>query len=195
MFYKFTKVVTTIFYAIFFRVKVYGKENIPKDSGALLCCNHQSYHDPVIMATYATRVVHYMAKRSLFDVRGLNIIIRWLYAFPVDRDKTDLEAVRTTIKLLKSGEIVGIFAEGRRVKQGEDHDAKSGTVLFAVKAGVPVIPVAISSTFKFFSKITVKYGEPIYFEELKGRVLNSETLAEGIAIVMEKIDELKASIE
>ena len=195
MFYKFAKVVTTIFYAIFFRVKVYGKENIPKDSGALLCCNHQSYHDPVIMATYATRVVHYMAKRSLFDVKGLNIIIRWLYAFPVDRDKKDLEAVRTTIKLLKSGEVVGIFAEGRRVKEGEAHDAKSGTVMFAVKAKVPVIPVASTSSFKLFSKIIVKYGEPIYFEELQGRVLNSETLAEGIAIVMKKIDEMKESVD
>lgn len=198
MFYKFTKIVTTLFYRIFFRTKVYGTENIPQDTGVLLCCNHQSYHDCVIMATFAPRVVRYMAKKELFSIWGLSVIIKWLYAFPIDRDGKDLSsnlsALKNTIKILKNGDAVGIFAEGRRVK-GEEASAKSGTVLLALRSNVPVVPIAISSNFKFFGKIVVKYGEPIYFEELKGKKLTSETLAEGTKIIMDKIQSLKVNID
>lgn len=191
MFYWIAKTAIKIYYTIFFRVQVKGKENIPKNGGIVLCSNHTSNHDPAILASHMPRTICFMAKKELFDVKGLSFLIRHLYAFPVDRSGTDMKAFKNTIQLLKSEKVIGIFAQGTRVKEGEQKAAKAGVALFSLKANVPVVPVAISGNFRLFSKIKVHYGKPLYLEQYKGKKINNETLEEIAQGIMQKINELK----
>lgn len=190
MLYHIIHFVGSIFYALFFRVTVTGQENIPKEGAAILCGNHISNFDPITMALYMKRLPHYMAKKELFQVPVLGWLITHLNAFPVDRNSADMNAFKMAIKVLKSGELVGMFAQGTRVKPGEEKAAKAGVALFAMKGNAPVIPVAISGSCKLFSKMKISYGEPLYFEEYRGKRLNTETLELITGQIMDKINEM-----
>lgn len=190
--YYIVKFFAKILYFLFFRVEVIGKENIPKTGNAVLCGNHISNFDPFTMAIYLDRLPRYIAKKELFDVPVLKPILYTIKAFPVDRKATmDMKAFKTAINTLKSGEMLGIFAEGTRVKEGEGKAAKAGVAMFALKGGAPIIPCAISGTYKFRSKLTIAYGEPISLEAYKDIRMTTEMMEEITSGVMEKIQEMK----
>ena len=191
MFYWIARTAVKLYYIIFFKVQVVGVENIPKDGGMVLCSNHTSNHDPAILASYMPRAICFMAKKELFDIKGLSFLIRHLRAFPVDRTGTDMKAFKNTIQLLKSKKVIGIFAQGTRVKEGEEKAAKAGVALFSLKGNAPVVPVAISGNFRLFSKIKIHYGKPLYLEQYRGKRVNNETLEEITEEIMQKINELK----
>ena len=164
-----------IWYAIMFKVEIIGKENIPETGNGVICSNHYSNYDPVSTAIYLDRLPHYIAKKELFKNKLFSWVLDQLGVFPIDRKVSmDMKAVKTAIKLLKEGKIVGIFAEGRRVKAGEDVAAKAGVALFAMKGNAPVIPCAISGTYKFRSKLTIRYGEPLTLDEFRDKKLTTE---------------------
>ena len=190
MFYNIAKFVLTIYYGLFFRLRTEGIENVPDDGQAILCCNHISNYDPITVALRLKRLPRYISKKELFENKFLAKILRALKAFPVDREKMDFTAIKNCLKVLKEGELLGIFAQGKRVKEGEEAAAKAGVALFAVKSGAPVIPVAIKSTYKPFSEIKVIYGKPISFEEYKGKKVTSEELTEIADGIMEKINDM-----
>lgn len=191
MFYWIARAAVKLYYMIFFKIQVVGAENIPKDGGIVLCSNHTSNHDPAILGCYMPRAICFMAKKELFHIKGLSFLIRHLHAFPVDRTGTDMKAFKNTIQLLKSGKVIGIFAQGTRVKEGEEKAAKAGVALFSLKGNAPVVPVAISGSFRLFSKIKIHYGKPLYLEQYKKKRVNNEILEEITEKIMQKINELK----
>lgn len=181
-----------IWYAIMFKVEIIGKENIPTEGNGVLCSNHYSNYDPISTALYLDRMPRYIAKKELFENKFFGWILGQLGVFPIDRSVSmDMKAVKTAMKVLKEGEILGIFAEGRRVKAGETAEAKGGVALFAMKGNAPVIPCAISGTYKFRSKLTVRYGEPMTLEEYRGQKLTTELMEEITEVIMARVEELK----
>ena len=181
-----------IWYAIMFRVEVIGKENVPEEGCAILCCNHYSNYDPLSAAIYLDRLPRYIGKKELFRNKILAWALRQVRVFPVDRQAAmDMKAVRTALNVLKEGEILGIFAEGRRVKEGEDVAAKAGVALFAMKGNAPVIPCAISGKYRFRGKITIHYGEPMTLDEFRDQRLTTELMGEITHTIMSKIEEMK----
>ena len=100
-------------------------------------------------------------------------------------------AGKTPLFFAANRQIVGIFAEGRRVKAGEDVAAKAGVALFAMKGNAPVIPCAISGTYKFRSKLTIRYGEPLTLDEFRDKKLTTELMGEITKVIMDKVEELK----
>lgn len=191
MFYKIAKVALRILYKILFRMTVEGTQNVPKEGGAILCANHSSNFDPVTMGIYSRREISYMAKKELFENKFLRWLIVQLHAFPVDRTTADMKAFKIAVKLLKEGKVIGMFAQGTRVKAGEEKAAKAGVALFAVKAKVPVVPVAISGSCKPFSKMKIVYGKPLYLEQYRQKRLNTEALNEITEIIMKEINCMK----
>lgn len=184
-----------IFYKLAFRVKIVGKENVPQTGAAVLCCNHISNFDPFTMAIFLDRLPRYIAKKELFKNRFIRWILGQVQAFPVDRESImDMKAFKTAVKVLKSGELLGIFAEGTRVKEGEGKAAKAGVALFAIKGDAPVIPVAISGKYTFRSVITVAYGEPMMLEEYREGRLTTEKMEAMTEEIMEKVNELKVPL-
>ena len=174
LFYKICYVIGNIIFRVIFRFKVTGKNNIPKEGRVVICSNHTSNFDPLILALALPRQVHYMAKKELFSNAFLKWLLISLGAFPVDREAADLSAIRTSMKILQNEEMLGIFPEGTRV-YGENLElAKPGVALIAIKGKAPVFPVFISSKYKPFSKVNITIGEPINFEEYYNQKLTKE---------------------
>lgn len=191
MFYYLAILGLKIYMNILFRIKVTGKENIPKKGGVIFCSNHSSNFDPVTVCISINRKIHYFAKKELFSTKFKNYWMRQLCAFPVDREGTDLNALKFSIKHLKEGGALGIFAQGTRVKEGDEPvEAKSGVSLFALKSGAVVVPIGISSTYKKGSKVTVNIGKPITFEEYRNEKPKSDILAKMTNEIMTEIEKL-----
>ena len=181
-----------LWFAIMFKVEIVGKENVPAEGNAIICCNHYSNYDPFAAAIYLDRLPRYIGKKELFENKILAYLLKEVRVFPIDRKAAmDMKAVKTALKILKEGEILGIFAEGKRVKEGEQVDAKGGVALFAMKGNANVIPCAISGKYKFRGKIRVEYGEPLTLEEFRGQKLTTEVMDEITGVVMGKVEEMK----
>jgi len=193
--YKIIKALALAYFKLFFKVRVTGAENIPKEGKAVLVSNHISNYDPVVVGIYIDRIPRFMAKKELFEIFGLKHFFLALKAFPVDRGRADLASYKQATNILKSGEILGIFAEGTRVREDDAVAAKAGAALFAAKNNAPVIPVGVSSKYKLFSKVYVNYGKPISMEEYQGVRLNNSVLKEITDKIMGEIEKLKVEVK
>lgn len=165
---------------ICFKIEVINVERFEKlKTGCIVTPNHISAWDTILVPGFSKRVMYMMAKEELFAGKIKNCFFRSLKAFPVKRGKNDLTAIKTAIKLLKDGKSVCMFPEGTRNKDGRELEFKTGAVMIACTAKVPVIPVGLVSDFKFRSKVKVVYGEPIYFDEYYDHKMTKEELKEA----------------
>lgn len=190
--YRFLKVLALGLFFPLFRVKIIGERNF--QGSAILCSNHRSLIDPIILSCVMKRKLHYMAKSELFDNHGKLFawLLRSVGVFPVARNSADKAALSKAEQLLKDGCIVGIFPQGGIVADETGFKIKSGASLLAMKAGVPIIPVSIYFEGKLclFKKTTVRIGETILVEKEKGacakkcRIL-SERLSKTIETLLE----------
>ena len=165
-----------------FRIEVRGLEKLPRH-GALLCPNHASDLDPILIALCLPidYRLHFMAKEELFRNPLLAWLVRALGAFPVNRDGTDVRAVKTAMKVIRDGENLLIFPEGTTIRNGVGrHDglpahAHSGIAMIGVRAGAALVPVFVGGEKKLFHKTTIIFGEP-YIPQITGRRGTSEEL-------------------
>ena len=169
--YKFYYGVFAKFFGFWYNIKVIGKENIPEGDGFLVCSNHYSATDP-IKISYAFRghQVHYMAKKEIFRIPLVKQLITTLGAFPVDRSKADVGAIKHMLKLLESGESAAMFPQGTRHPEEDPRGTtvKTGAGMISAKTNATVIPVFLhQKNFKHrsFRRATVVIGKPISFEE------------------------------
>ena len=105
---------------LLFHLKVEGAECFPKNGRIILCCNHRSVFDPILLALACPRQIRYMAKSELFEKHGKAIqkLFYALGAFPVHRNSGDMGSIKTAFALLKEDAVVGIFPQGTCVAQG-----------------------------------------------------------------------------
>lgn len=190
-FYSFCQKVLGGIFKIVYRVEVKGQENIPSDKGAIICPNHFHWLDPIIVGVFIKRQIRFMAKYELFQNKFFNFLMTKLGAFPVKRQEADLNAVKTTLKLLKEEQLIGLFPEGTRIKTGELGRANAGVAMFAIKSEKPVIPVCIVGNYKLFSKVKIVIGNPIDFIQYKKEKMTNQDYLELSQIVMEEIKKLK----
>lgn len=155
--------------AILFPHRVVGLENLP-EGGALLCANHASGWDPVLIAVCLPNDsrLSFMGKDSLFRIPVLGWLIRKLGAFPVKRGGNDLVAMKTAMKALTDGRRLLVFPEGTRVAHQGDTEAKGGVTVMATRTGTPMIPIYCGGKHKLFRRTTVVFGEP-YCPVIAGR--------------------------
>ena len=156
---KLVKVTLGVVYRIAFRVKITGQ--VPDEGAYVLCCNHINYLDAAAIVLFNKRKVNFVAKEDLFQ-HGILMWLGHLFdVIPIKRDMQDIEAMKRCLKVLKNGELLGIFPEGTRKGMEKNLKAKNGAAFMAMKAKVKVIPIGIHGTFKPFSKVYMNYGEPI----------------------------------
>jgi len=176
-----------VYFGIFYRVRIKGMENVPKEGGLILCANHIGRLDMFFIAYKIKRLVHFMAKAELYKYPIIKWFLNNVGAFPVKRGTGDIGAAKTVYKLLKNGEMIGIMPEGTRTKGKEQVKPKSGAAMFALSAGVPILPVGISGTYKFFSVVNVNIGKPFKLTYEGGRKPSQEDLAAISEEMMKKI--------
>lgn len=156
----------------FYRIKTTGEENIP-EGGAIFCGQHSAMFDPLYFCISVKRKNHFhmMAKKELERVFVVGKVIAGAGSFFVDRKKNDIGAIKTALKLLKSGEKVVIFPEGTRASEDNEVEAKTGAVRIAEKAGVPVVPVSIPRKKPIWHTMHIVIGEPYYINTEKQKLL------------------------
>lgn len=177
------KVAFIILRCIFF-IRVEGKENIP-EGPFIICANHRSYLDPVLIILIFDRRVYFMAKSELFRIWWLAPIIKAFGAFPVKRGKSDIGAIKKAIEVIKSGNILGIFPEGKRNRTKEIILKGEKGVATIIKAtGAKVLPVSISGKIVPFGRIRVRIGRSMEFKD------NSLDNQEIVDTIMNEIKEL-----
>ena len=175
-----------------FRMKIEGRENMPKDGACFVCCNHLSNWDPVFLAVSVKRPVHFMAKKEIFSVPVLKNIVTLLGAFPVDRENADITAIKTALNHIKHGNALGIFPQGTRCrgKAPETLPIKSGTGMMVYKTECDVIPVSIyTKDYKvsFLKPVYVKIGKPIKFEDYNAGEKSQEEYQRISDFIFERI--------
>lgn len=154
---------------------------------AILVANHRHAFDVVAVHTAIKPWVYWVAKKELFTDSLSGQAVRRLGCIPVDRDHVDLVAARGIFSHLKAGDLVGIFPQGTRVSDDrlQEVPPHTGAVHFAIKTGVPLIPVGIDRTFRLFRKVRVVFGEPFRLDADPRRHYPAEEL-EAFSILMMK---------
>ena len=123
------------------KAKVYGLENIPEEGGFVIACTHNGYVDILNLGvSIYPREIHFMAKKRLFEVKGLGWLVKRLNAFPVDRDNPGPSVIKIPRQLIKEGKIVGIFPSGTRT--AESNELKQGAVTIAQLSKAQIVPAA-----------------------------------------------------
>lgn len=153
-----------------YRMKVKGKENLPKKGNYILAANHVSEMDPPFVASAVNKHVAFMAKKELFaPEEKRSCLIHWLGAFAVDREKPEISTFKTVKDIMQTNWPLGIFPQGGTKKNKKIEDIRKGFVVIAKHAKADIVPVSIVGfdgyAKKLFEKnITVVIGKPISYK-------------------------------
>ena len=173
---------------IVYRIKIVGKENVPKEGALLFCGNHRTYLDPPLITVTAGRKMSFMAKEELKSNPLMSFLCFAFDGIWVKRDSKDIGPLKTAMKLLKNGGCIGIFPEGtRNGMEKNEGKLKNGAAYMALKTGAKIVPIGIQGEAKPFTKNTIIYGKPLDFSEYTTGKVDKE--------VEEKVsEELKQAI-
>lgn len=154
-FQKFAVCLITLSYKFTYRIKIKGKENIPK-GGCLVCANHHGLNDVLFLMLSIGPKHEFsgMGKKELYEHKFLGPLLTLLGSFPVNREGNDLKAIKLSLKALKDGKKLIIFPEGTRTKSS-GKKAKAGIGLISAKSGCDILPVYIDNAPKLFSKVSI----------------------------------------
>ena len=188
MFYCFIVTAAWLVWHIGFRIRVIGRENLPKEGGFVLAPNHISAIDPVfvVVARFWGKRLLIMAKEEILQV---NPVFTWMFrhvgVVGIERGRGDVNVVDELIGDVQKGQGLLIFPEGTRSKTGQVGKVKSGAFVIASAAGVPMVPCRIiyePGRMKVFCRVRVCFGAPIPAEELyRGETKSASALRKNKA--------------
>ena len=163
---------------VYARVELVGAENVPRRGGLIIVSNHLNNADPGTVGVFMRRRVVFMAKEEMFQWPIWGLYVRLIGAFPVRRFEADLKALRRSVQVIRRGQALFMFPEGTRSKTGSLCRGHPGTAMVALRAGAPILPVAITGTeavrmpglfLRPFRRTRVRLviGEPFFLPSVK----------------------------
>jgi len=173
MFYKFAKILSWVFFKIYSRLRIEGRDYLPQNKAFILAANHFSTLDSFILMAAVHQEIYTLGKKELFNNFLLRFLLTKLNGIPVNRTGVCHQTFKTVTKRLHQQKIVAIFPEGYVSKNGTIGFFKHGFAYLSLKAKVPIIPTAIIGSNRVLPygkkiprpyQITVKIGKPIYFD-------------------------------
>ncbi|WP_104091979.1 1-acyl-sn-glycerol-3-phosphate acyltransferase [Arthrobacter sp. GMC3] len=201
--YDLTRVLTKGTISTLCRPTVEGLENVPTDGPFIIAPNHLSFFDSVIVQALTPRPVSFFAKAEYFTGKGLKgklmkSFFESVHSIPVERGEqaASVQALKTLLEILGSGDAVGIYPEGTRSRDGILYRGRTGVGWLALTTGAPVVPVGLIGTEKLQpagkkgfkpAHFTLRFGEPLYFEKtgpdhsLPARRHVTDTIMDAIA--------------
>jgi 1-acyl-sn-glycerol-3-phosphate acyltransferase len=172
---------------VLYKPWVKGLENVPRKGPAILASNHLSFSDHFFLPLHVNRNITFLAKAEYFNGRGIKgrltaSFFRGVGQIPIERSggRASEAALRTGMKVLDKGELLGIYPEGTRSPDGRLYRGRTGVARMALETGIPVIPVAMINTFevqptgKLIPRLLPKgtvgvvIGEPLDFSRYEG---------------------------
>ncbi|MEN6386812.1 MAG: lysophospholipid acyltransferase family protein [Phycisphaerales bacterium] len=187
------------FCMLFFKIRFFGVENVPKKGGFILLCNHQCWLDPMFVVVPVNRQCVFAARDSLFRVPVVGWIFKVYNCIPIKRNQADIGAIRECIEKLKNNCGLVLYPEGTRTRDGKIAKLKPGFTLLAKRANAPIIPVVIDGAFECWprnksfpsidGKIYIQYGEQIDPEKIA-----SESDKEFMSDLTEKMRQMQTEL-
>jgi 1-acyl-sn-glycerol-3-phosphate acyltransferase len=168
--YRLCRVASALAFHTFLPCRVEGTEHLPAEGGALIASNHQSVLDIPLISVTTRRHVSFVARDSLAQTRWLAYVMRQCGAVLIRRGAQDRAALREMVAHLEAGDIVSIFPEGTRTRDGRVQPFRRGALLPAKLAGVPVVPAGIRGTFTAWprgasflrpARVAVRFAAPV----------------------------------
>lgn len=185
MFYWVVKAILGPILHIAFRPTAEGVENVPREGPAILAGNHLSFADHFFGPLHLPRKVISLGKSDYFTGRGVKGFFTRLFfsgvgTVPIDRSggKASEAALRTGLRVLSEGHLLGIYPEGTRSPDGRLYKGKTGVARLALESRAPVIPWAMVNTFEMMPpgrplpklgiRPVVRFGKPLDFSRYEG---------------------------
>jgi len=156
-----------------FRVKVEGRENIPRRGPVILACNHRSFLDSIFVPLVLRRRVTFVAKAEYFDDPKTAWFFRGVGQIPIRREggSAGERALASATEVLNAGGVFAIYPEGTRTRDGFLHRGHTGVARLAIRTGTPIVPVGLIGTDEvqpvdkrmpnLFRRVTVRFGEAL----------------------------------
>lgn len=155
---------------LMYNIKIEGRENVPEGSNVIYAGNHVSYLDPPLIALATKKKIAYMAKQELFtdDNKLLRFLVHSLGAFAVNREKPEIATFKTVKAIFNTPWSLGIFPQGRIIKEPVIENITKGFVMFSKKFKADIVPTAVCGFDGYAKKlgeknITIKIGKPISY--------------------------------
>ena len=187
MIYLFACLFKTLFWLIL-RPRVYGNKAALKTKGKVIfICNHIALADPFMLALICPRIIHFMAKKELFESRIGRFFFKNLYVFPVDRGAPDIKSIKNALKLLEEGKAFGIFPEGRRMVADRMDEFEQGIAMIAMRSNAPVVPICMRNDCYRRFRFRFIVGDPVFASELPakgGRRESEQIFVERLTNIM-----------
>jgi len=195
MWYWVFKTISWVLLKLFFWFKVEGLENLPSKSNFIVVANHTSFMDGVVLGAAIPTRVYWITLRELYAIPFFRVFFNMIGAIPSG------SASEKAISLLMQDHNVGLFPEGGISRDGQLHDFKRGAALLAMKTGRPIVPCAISGTFKalpfgrkfpkLFVPICVKIAKPKFLLKEFDDFIDDITMQEGLLKIRNTIKEMR----
>ncbi len=182
------------FLKVFHPWKHHGSVRLP-EGPLLICGNHSSIGDPLyVMGSVGRKEqLRILAKDELMHIPVLGWLLKMVGVIGVKRGKSDVGAIKESLKVLKSGRKLLLFPEGTRVKEGEEVEAHTGAAMLSTRTGAPILPVYISTDKKWFKTTHVVFGTP-YYPTYEGKRATAEDYERISKDLMDRIHALKGEI-
>lgn len=175
-FYGGARIIATILFHTVMPVKYHNAHRVAGDAPFIVIANHSHWMDPIILALPIRRYqVTFLAKKELVQNKIASFVLRDMHVIPVDRHSTDMAAMRSCVKAVRDGNILGIFPEGTRHHKGVMEEIEGGVAMIALRSGVPLIPMYVTKKLKLFRRTDCWVGEPIALEDLRAQGVNKDT--------------------
>ena len=168
--YSFCQAAAFLALTPYVRVRHFNVPDVGRLGGVLIASNHQSFLDPPLIGMALPEPVHYLARADLFEAPLLGRLLRAVNVHPIRRGQADVDALRTTIRILRAGRPLVLFPEGTRTPDGRLGRFRPGVGSLALRCGVPLLPVCIEGAFECWprwrrlpspGRVAVLYGDLI----------------------------------
>lgn len=159
-----------------FGFRCFGRSRMPVTGAVLVCANHQSFFDPVLVGMTFDRRLNYLARKTLFDTPFLRGLIEFLDAIPLDREGLGMQGLKECLRRLRQGEVVLIFPEGTRTRTGSLGPLQPGFTMLARRGEVSILPVGIDGAFQAWPR-HARFPRPSRIRVCVGPALSPDVIA------------------
>ena len=177
-----------LYLKILFRFEYRNADTTAIKGGALICPNHLSHLDPMLVGCVARRRISFLAKKDLFDNWFLGWYLKLLQCIPIDRESRGIGGMKETLRLLKKGESIVLYPEGERSPDGNLLPLMKGFTVLVKRVKVPIVPAGIHGTFEAWprgatfpklGRVKLVFGDPIPFSDIQE--LDDEQMTEYLS--------------
>jgi 1-acyl-sn-glycerol-3-phosphate acyltransferase len=196
------KAILTPVLFVLYRVRVEGREHVPRHGAVILAANHRSFMDSLFLPLVLRRRVTFVAKAEYFDDPKTAWFFRGVGQIPIRREggSAGERALASATEVLESGHQFGIYPEGTRTRDGYLHRGHTGVARLALRTGAPIVPVGLVGTDevqptdrklpRLFRPVTIRFGAPISVDRYAGRENDRLLLRQITDEVMFEIQQL-----